>query len=303
MEDLTDIPEGFKSGFISVIGKPNVGKSTLLNALLTKKIAPVARKPQTTRQVVHGIRNEEDAQMIFIDTPGIHTPKDELGKRMNSQATKAIGEADLIYFLVESRLPDHDSEEVLKKHIDFKVPIFLLVNKIDMLKDKQSMLPVMEHYSKLYKFNEIIPISALHKTQLDVLCQKTKDYLEKGPRYFPQDLICNQPFSEIIKELIREKVVRLTGEELPYVTAVGVDQFETREDGMVDVQATVYVDKDSQKAILIGKRGEKIKKIGQDARRDLERLLETKVFLGLWVKVLKGWKRDPDRLRELGYED
>lgn len=292
----------FKSGFIAIIGKPNVGKSTLLNYLIRQKIAPVSRKPQTTRQIIHGIRTDDNSQMVFVDTPGLHQAKDPLGKLMVAGAKKAFGEADLVYCIADPYPPGAEEEAILGELASLRSPVFLVVNKVDLLQDKQRLLPVLDSYHGKFAFKELIPISALHGTQCDVLIAKSKEYLPEGPQYFPPDMIVNQPLDEIVKELIREKVVRFTGEELPYVTAVMVDDLKTREDGLVDIRATIIVEKESQKGILIGKGGSKMKQIGQAARLHLERFFGGKVYLNLWVKVMPGWKKDPSRLKTLGYE-
>ncbi|MBI4549853.1 MAG: GTPase Era [Candidatus Omnitrophica bacterium] len=292
----------FKSGFIAIVGKPYVGKSTLLNYLIRRKIAPVSKKPQTTRQIIHGIRTDEDSQMVFVDTPGLHQARDPLGKFMVAGAKKAFGEADLVYCLADPYPPGAEEEAVLKELATLRSPVFLVLNKVDLLQDKQRLLPVLESYHARYPFKELIPVSALHGTQCDVLLAKTKEYLPEGPQYFPPDMVVDQPLDEIAKELIREKVVRFTGQELPYVTAVIVDELSTRDNGLVDVRATIIVEKESQKAILIGKGGGKMKQIGQAARLHLENFFGGKVYLNLWVKVVPGWKKDPGRLQTLGYE-
>lgn len=292
----------FKSGFVSIIGRPNVGKSTLLNYLLGKKLAPVSRKPQTTRQVIHGIRTDENSQMVFVDTPGLHKPKDSLGKIMVANARKAFGEADLVLLLIEPRRPNDEDERIIEEIKNFKGPMILAVNKVDQLADKQQMLPVMDWYHGKLPFKEIIPISALHGIQCDLLLEKVKEHLSAGPQYFPADMTTDQPLTEVVKEFIREKVVRFTGEELPYVTAVMVDEMNTRKDGLLMIRATVVVEKESQKGILIGKGGSKMKQIGQAARQDLEKFFQKRIFLDLWVKVMEGWKTDPARLKRLGYE-
>lgn len=292
----------FKSGFVSIMGRPNVGKSTLLNKLLGKKLAPVSRKPQTTRQVIHGIRTDENSQMVFVDTPGLHRPKDSLGKIMVASAKKAFGEADLVFFLIEPRMPDEEDEEILKEIKNFTGPVILTINKVDQLGDKQEMLPVMDWYQKQFSFREIIPVSALHGTQCDLLLEKAKEHLSAGPQFFPSDMVTDQPVAEVVKEFIREKVVRFTGEEIPYVTAVMVEEIKTRPDGLLMIRATIVVEKESQKGILIGKGGAKMKEIGQAARQDLERFFTKKIYLDLWVKVMEGWKSDPARLKRLGYE-
>jgi GTP-binding protein Era len=293
--------ETFRSGFIAIVGKPNVGKSTLLNRLLGRKIAPVSRKPQTTRENIRGIRTVRQHQLIFIDTPGLHEPHDGLGRHMVSSAKKSWVEADLMYLLVPALPPEPDDLKVIEATSRFKNPIFLLINKVDLLKDKRLLLPIIEVYQKLRSFEAIVPISALKGDNLGELEQLTIQYLPEGPKYFPDDMISDQPVQEIVKEFIREKVVRFTGEEIPYVTAVQVDDFKKRADGLTEIRATVFVEKDSQKGILIGKGGIKMKQIGEAARHDIELFLGKKVFLGLWVKVLKGWRKDPSSLRRLGY--
>lgn len=292
----------FKSGFVAIVGRPNVGKSTLLNRLLGKKLAPVSRKPQTTRQVIHGIRTGENSQLIFVDTPGLHRPRDPLGKIMMASAKKAFGEADVVLFMIEPRMPDGEDEKILSEIVDFRGPVILVINKVDHLGDKQEMLPVMDWYQKKFAFKEIIPISALHGIQCDLLIKKAEEYLSAGPQYFPAEMVTDQPLAEVVKEFIREKVIRFTGEEIPYVTAVMVDEMKTRHDGLRMIRATIVVEKESQKGILIGKGGAKMKQIGQAARQDLEKFFNQKIYLDLWVKVMEGWKQDPARLKRLGYE-
>lgn len=297
----SDQESQFKSGFISIIGKPNVGKSTLLNQLLGQKIAPVSRKPQTTRESIHGIRNDRSSQLVFIDTPGMHEPKDALGKIMVQEAKKTFQGADVIYFMVEPKPEDEESEKILRELEGVEGAVFLLVNKIDTLEDKQLILPVVDRYQKLFPFKEFIPISALDRVQLDVLLSVTKRYLPVRPAYFPDDMISDRPVRDIVKELVREKVVRFTSQEIPYVTAVRIESMDERRSDLTSIQATIFVEKESQKGILVGKGGAKIKQLGQSARIDLEKLLGRKVYLELWVKVMPGWKNDPSRLADFGY--
>jgi len=292
----------FKAGFISIIGKPNVGKSTLLNELLGQKIAPVSRKPQTTRENIHGILTGKRHQLVFIDTPGIHQPKDALGQAMVQEAKSTFQGADVIYFMVDPVVGDEESERILLGLQSFKGAAFLVVNKIDKLEDKQHILPVVDHYQKLFSFKEFIPVSALKRIQMDVLLTVTKRYLPERPAYFPEDMLSDRPVRDIVKELIREKVVRYTSQEIPYVTAVRVESMEEKRADLTSIQATIFVDKESQKGILVGKGGEKIKQLGKAARLDLERFLGKRVYLELWVKVLPGWKNDPGRLRDFGYD-
>lgn len=294
-----------KSGFVSILGKPNVGKSTLINRLLGSKLAAVSKKPQTTRQVIRGIVTETRGQIVFLDTPGFHEPKDQLGRFMMREASKTFFDADLIYWLVEPE-PPKDKDLVLleqfKKQIpqEKSKPVFLLVNKIDSVSRLQ-ILPVLDAYQTQFPFHEMIPISALNGDQVDVLLERTFSYLPEHEPYFPADLASDQTERFIASELIREKIFRYTGEEIPYSTVVQIDQFKD-EETIVRLSAVVFTEKDSQKAILIGSKGEKMKQIGQAARKDLEIFFGKKVFLELWVKTLKNWKKDERSLRRLGFQ-
>lgn len=294
-----------KSGFVSILGKPNVGKSTLINRLIGSKLAAVSKKPQTTRQVIRGIVTEPRGQIIFLDTPGFHEPKDQLGRFMMREASKTFFDADLIYWLVEPEMPkdkDFVLFEQFKKQIsqDKPKPVFCLVNKIDSV-SKLQVLPVLEAYQKQFPFNEIIPISALNGDQVAVLLERTFSYLPEHEPYFPSDLASDQTERFIASELIREKIFRYTGEEIPYSTVVQIDQFKD-EETIVRLSAVIFTEKDSQKAILIGAKGEKMKQIGQAARKDLEIFFGKKVFLEMWVKTLKNWKKDERSLRKLGFQ-
>lgn len=289
-----------KSGFVAIIGRPNVGKSTLLNYLVGEKIAGVSPKPQTTRGVIRGIVTRPEGQIVYLDTPGVHKPQDRLGSWMARQVNESLEGADLLYFLVlPGKIDPHDLRvlEMLKKE---SRPVFLLINQVDRY-PKPEVLPVIDYYSKAYAFKEIIPISALKGVQADLLLEKTFEYLPEGPLLFPEDQISDQNERQIAAEIIREKVYHTTREEIPYGTAVIIEAFEEREDGMAEIHATFIVERDSQKAIIIGKNGEKLKEIGQKARLELERFLAKKVFLQLWVKVMPGWKKDDGSLRRLGY--
>ena len=294
-----------KSGFVSILGKPNVGKSTLINRLLGSKLAAVSKKPQTTRQVIRGIVTETRGQIVFLDTPGFHEPKDQLGRFMMREASKTFFDADLIYWLVEPEMPK-DKDLVLleqfKKQIpqEKSKPVFLLVNKIDSVSRLQ-ILPVLDAYQSQFPFHEMIPISALNGDQVDVLLERTFSYLPEHEPYFPADLASDQTERFIASELIREKIFRNTGEDIPYPTVVQIDQFKD-EETIVRISAVVFTEKDSQKAILIGAKGEKMKQIGQAARKDLEIFFGKKVFLELWVKTLKNWKKDERSLRRLGFQ-
>ncbi len=293
-----------KAGFVSILGKPNVGKSTLINRLLGSKLAAVSKKPQTTRQVIRGILTEPRGQIVFLDTPGMHEPKDQLGRFMMREASKTFYDADLIYWMIEPYPPsakDLAVLEMLKKQIPpAGKPVLGLVNKIDSV-SKPEVLPVLDAYQKQFPFTEMIPISALHGDQVDILLERTFSYLPEHEPYFPSDLATDQTERFIASELIREKIFRYTGEEIPYSTVVQIDQFKD-EERIIRISAVIFTEKESQKAILIGSGGQKMKQIGQAARKDLEIFLGKKVFLELWVKTLKNWKKDERSLRKLGFQ-
>jgi len=294
------VEPSFRSGFVSIIGKPNVGKSTLLNRLVGERLAGVSRKPQTTREVIRGILSERRGQAIFLDTPGFHEPHDRLGEWMLGQIEKALESSDLIYWIVFPGLPREDDRALAGKLQKAKIPIFLLVNQVDRI-SKPQLLPVIDAYQKLFAFREIIPVSALKGDNLPPLVKKTFDVLPENPAYFPEDLLTDQSERTIVSEMIREKIFRFTGEEIPYSSALEIEEFKERSERLVAIKATIVVEKDSQKAILIGKGGAKIKQIGEEARKEIERFLGKKVFLELWVKTLKHWKRDPQALKRLGF--
>jgi GTPase len=296
----------FRSGFVSIIGRPNAGKSTLLNALVGEKIAIVTAKPQTTRTRIQGIlnlqaqRGRPGTQIVFIDTPGVHRPDSRLNRKMLQEIHEALESRDLILLIVDAAehfgSGDQHVLDLVKKSGG---PVFLLLNKIDKL-PKDRLLPLIEHYRKLHDFSEIIPISAAKKDGLDLLIDKIASALPDGPRYFPEDQFTDQPERFIASEIVREKVLIKTGKELPYATAVVVERFE-ESDRLVKIAATIYCEREGQKAILIGKGGQKLKEIGTSARVDLERLLGRKVFLELFVKVKPGWRESAAFVEELDW--
>lgn len=297
----------FKSGFISIIGRPNVGKSTLLNAILGEKIAIISNKPQTTRNRILGVRNLPQAQLIFLDTPGIHKPRHKLGEAMVRTALEACKEVDLVLLMVEPvedpthrEEPAHEDRHIIETIRSIKRPLFLLINKIDTVA-KQKMLPLIEQYSKLSDFSEIIPISALKLDNIDRLLETIIKYMPEGPKYYPDEIVTDQLERFMVSEIIREKIMEQTKEEIPYSVAVVVEEFIEGE-RLISIRALIYVERDSQKGILIGKGGRMLKEIGTLARKDIEGLLGTKVFLELWVRVKKDWRQDERVLRELGYK-
>lgn len=292
----------FKSGFVAVVGRPNVGKSTLINALIDDKIVIVSDKAQTTRNRIICVYTDDEKQIVFMDTPGIHKPKHKLGEFMVNAAVESLKEIEAVLFVVagnEKRGPgDNFIIEQLKK---VTVPVFLLINKIDTL-TKEEIAKNIITYQSAYPFADIIPISAKEKSNLPVILEELAKNLPEGPQYFPDDMITDQPERLIISDIIREKILLITRDEIPHAIAVDIDEIKTRSDGTMYVRATIYCERDSQKGIIIGKHGTLLKEIGASARKDIERLLATKVFLDLWVKVKKDWRNKSTILSELGYK-
>lgn len=293
----------FKSGFIAIIGRPNVGKSTFLNRVIGQKIAIMSDKPQTTRNKVQGVLTTDDAQMIFIDTPGIHKPKHKLGEFMLKVSKNALREVEVIMFMVnaEQKLGPGD-EYVMEMLKGTKTPVFLVVNKIDAIHPDE-VLAKIEEYRTAFDFAEIIPISALQGNNVDRLLETIKKYLPEGPQYYPADQVTDHPERFIIAEMIREKVLHLTRDEVPHSIAVEIEKIRRDENEKVHVTASIIVERDSQKGIIIGKRGAMLKDIGIRARKDIENLLGSKVYLELWVKVQKDWRDRSSQLRDFGYRD
>jgi GTP-binding protein Era len=290
-----------KFGFVAIIGKPNVGKSTLLNRLVGQKLAIVTHKPQTTRDPIRGIMTTPEAQIVFIDTPGLHVPRDFLGQYMVRSARRSFGEADLVYLMVTPGEARDEDREAIALLGDCKAPVFLLINKVDAA-PKHEVLPTIESYRRLLAFAEIVPISALKGENVELLMAKTLERLPEGEKIFPDDLLSDQPTRFAVGELIREKVFSFIHQEIPYGTAVRMEGMEERDDGMVVVRATIVAERESHKGILVGKGGSTIKRIGSAARCDIEAFLGKKTFLDLRVKVVRDWKRDELRIRRLGYD-
>ncbi len=299
---LNNQSEHFKSGFVAVVGRPNVGKSTLINALIGDKIVIVSDKAQTTRNRIICVYTDQDKQIVFMDTPGIHKPKHKLGEFMVTAAVDSLKEVEAVLFLVaanEKRGPgDNFIIEQLQK---VKVPVYLCINKIDTL-TKEDLLKVIVSYQDAYPFAGVIPISALEKENLDVLLDELTSTLPEGPQYFPEDMITDQPERLLISDMIREKILLTTRDEVPHSIAVEVEEMKTREDGTTYIRATIFVERDSQKGIIIGNKGAMLKQLGAQSRLDIQRLLGTKVYLDLWVKVKKDWRNKSGMLSELGYK-
>lgn len=292
----------FKSGFVTIIGRPNVGKSTLMNYLIGEKISIISNKPQTTRNTIQTILTKEDYQIVFLDTPGIHKPKHKLGEYMVKMANKTLNEVDVILFLIT---PDEVAGAGDKYIIDqlkaVNTPVILVINKADAFKN-ENIAKTIESYTKEFNFKEVIPISALTGKNVDELVRLIVDNLPEGPQYFPSDMITDQPEKFIVSEIIREKILKNLDEEVPHGTAVEIISMkEEKPSKLININATIYCEKDSHKAIIIGKGGLMLKKIGQSAREDIEALLGSKIYLELWVKVKKDWRDSPSTLRDLGY--
>lgn len=298
--------EGFKSGFISIIGRPNVGKSTFLNRVIGQKIAIMSDKPQTTRNKVQGVLTLDTSQMIFIDTPGIHKPKHKLGDFMLKVAKNTLREVDVIMFMVNATEPVGKGDEFIMDMLENnETPVFLVINKIDQV-HPDDLIAIIDSYKDKYNFAEIVPISALQGNNVERLLETIQNYLPEGPQYYPADQVTDHPERFIISELIREKVLHLTREEIPHSIAVVIDKIKKEEDtekDMIRVMATIVVERDSQKGIVIGKRGALLKEVGTRARHDIEMLLGTKVFLELWVKVQKDWRNKSAHLRDYGFRE
>ncbi|MDW3946149.1 GTPase Era [Staphylococcus saprophyticus] len=290
-----------KSGFISIIGRPNVGKSTFVNRVIGHKIAIMSDKAQTTRNKIQGVMTQEDAQIIFLDTPGIHKPKHKLGDYMMRVATNTLSEIDAIMFMVNVNEDIGRGDEYIMDMLKtIKTPVFLVLNKIDLVHSDE-LMPRIEKYKKYMDFTEIVPISALEGLNVDHFINVIKSYLPEGPKYYPDDQISDHPEQFVVGELIREKILHLTSEEIPHAIGVNVDRMIKEDEDRVRIEATIYVERDSQKGIVIGKGGKKLKEVGKRARQDIERLLGSKVYLELWVKVQKDWRNKVNFIRQMGY--
>jgi GTP-binding protein Era len=296
--------QAYKSGFVSIIGRPNVGKSTFINRVIGQKIAIMSDKPQTTRNKIQGVYTTKQSQTVFIDTPGIHKPKHQLGDFMLKVAQNTLKEVDIILFMINAEEGYGRGDEfIIERLKETTTPVFLIINKIDQIHPDQ-ILPLIDQYKELYPFKEIVPISALEGNNVDRLLNEIEKLLPEGPQYYPEDQVTDHPERFIITELIREKVLHLTREEIPHSIAVVMDTLERRENNKaIYVGATIIVERDSQKGIVIGKQGSMLKEVGKRARVDIEALLGSKVFLELWVKVQKDWRNKASQLRDYGFSE
>lgn len=293
----------FKSGFITIIGRPNVGKSTLLNKLAGEKIAIMSDKPQTTRNTIKTVITDDESQMIFIDTPGIHKPKTKLGEYMVNVVYETLNEVDIVLFLVEAtdNKPGMGDLKIVEQLKNIKTPVFLIINKIDLVK-KDQLLGIIAAFTALMPFKAIIPVSALNNEGTEIIVKEIKNALPEGPKFFPDDMLTDQPEKLIVAELVREKILNLLNDEVPHGVGVEVISFKERENkDIIDIQANIYCEKDSHKGIIIGKEGKMLKRIGSQSRVDIEKLLGTKVYLQLWIKVKPDWRNNNLMLKSLGY--
>ena len=290
-----------KSGFVSIIGRPNVGKSTFVNRVIGHKIAIMSDKAQTTRNKIQGVMTRDDAQIIFIDTPGIHKPKHKLGDYMMRVAKNTLSEIDAIMFMVNVNEDIGRGDEYIMEMLkNVKTPIFLVLNKIDLV-HPDTLMPKIEQYQSYMDFTDIIPISALEGLNVDHFIDVLKSFLPEGPKYYPDNQISDHPEQVVVSEIIREKILHLTSEEIPHAIGVNVDRMIKEDEDRVRIEATIYVERDSQKGIVIGKGGKKLKEVGKRARRDIEMLLGSKVYLELWVKVQRDWRNKVNFIRQIGY--
>ncbi len=297
-------PKTHKSGFVAVIGRPNVGKSTLINSLIGQKIAIMSDKPQTTRTRIMCVLTQQDAQMVFLDTPGIHKPKHKLGEYMVKAAEGTLKEVDAIIFVVDATEKFGPGEQYILERLQAtNKPVVLAINKLDLLEDKEQLLPIITSYNAKYNFAATVPISAKEESNLEGLLVEIKKHLPKGPQYYPDDMVTDQPERLIVAELIREKALLQTREEIPHAIAVDIEEMKPRDNGDMYVRATIYVERDSQKGIVIGKKGALLKEIGAQARADIQMLLGCKVFLDIWVKVKKDWRNRDNILKDFGFQD
>jgi len=292
-----------RCGFVAIVGRPNMGKSTLMNHLLGQKLSITSRKPQTTRHQILGIKTEGDLQVVFVDTPGLHKARDKaLNRYMNKAASEALRGVDLVLFMVDRTAWTEEDQIVLEKVQHAECPVVLLLNKVDQLADKASLLPQIERLSSMMSFDEILPISAKSGDNLERLSEIIDQAMPEGMHHYPEDQITDRSGRFMVAEIVREKVMRNVGDEVPYGATVEIEEFRL-EDGLLTISALILVERDGQKRILIGDKGARMKTIGRDARLDIEKLYDCKVMLNLWIKVRRGWSDDERALSSLGYRD
>ena len=314
-DEKKPIPSDFRSGFVAIVGRPNVGKSTLMNHLLGQKLSITSRKPQTTRHKIIGIDSREHMQAVYVDTPGMHKKEVRaINKMMNKAAHSALRDVNLVLFVIDGQKWTQNDDLVLEKLVNASMPVILVINKVDTLEDKRAILPLIEQRTKLMQFAEIVPVSALRGSNLDHLRDTIGQYLPFSPPLYAMDQVTDRSERFLASEVIREKIMRQLGEELPYDLTVQIESFKTEEptvnpktgklkEACTYIDATIFVERQGQKAIVIGDKGKKLKQIGMDARADMEKMFEQKIMLTLWVKVKGGWSDDERALKSLGYSD
>jgi len=303
LDDNSSGGDDQRCGFVAIVGRPNVGKSTLMNHILGQKLSITSRKPQTTRHQIHGIKTEDGRQVVYVDTPGLHKDdgKKALNRYMNKAASDALRDVDLVVFLVDRTAWTEEDEIVLGKVKHARCPVILAVNKVDQLDDKAALLPQLESLTNKMEFADIVPISAKHGHNVEQLETLINSHIPEGVHYFPDDQITDRSSRFIASEIVREKLMRNLGDEIPYGTTVEIEEFMVDDDGLIVISALILVEREGQKRIIIGDKGSKLKGIGRDARKDMESMFEGKVMLRLWVKVRRGWSDDERALRSLGY--
>lgn len=292
-----------RCGYVAIIGRPNVGKSTLLNHILGMKLSITSRKPQTTRHQILGVKTAANTQTIYVDTPGIHQRRGSaINKYMNRAATSMLNDVDVILFVVQANKWTDEDQAIIERFNTVSCPVVLVVNKTDKLASKKQLLPLFKKLSSYYNFAEIIPVSALNGINVEILEQKISSLLPENPHIYPDDQVTTRSMRFLAAEVIREKLIRELGQELPYTTAVTIDKYD-EDENIAHIHATIYVESAGQKAIIIGKKGSRLKNIGTKARQDISKLIDAKVYLNLWVKVKEGWSNDEQALRGLGYSE
>ena len=293
--------KAFKSGFVAIVGRPNVGKSTLMNQVIGQKIAIMSDKPQTTRNKIHGVYTSEEKQVVFLDTPGIHKRQSKLGDYMNQTALNTLGEVEAALFLIDASEGMGGGDRYIAEQLkNVRTPVILVMNKIDKI-EPEALLPLIEEYRKLHDFAEIVPVSAKLGSNVSTLLDQIGKYLPEGPQYYPEDQVTDHPEQFVCAELIREKILQMTREEVPHSIAVTIEDMKVQDNGVVYISAVIFVERDSQKGIIIGKQGALLKEVGKRARTDIQNLLGSKIFMDLWVKVKKDWRNQDRVLRDLGF--
>lgn len=293
----------YRCGYVAIIGRPNVGKSTLLNHILGMKLSITSRKPQTTRHQILGVKTVGDVQTIYVDTPGMHQRRGSaINKYMNRAATSVLSDVDVLLFVVQALAWTEEDDAVLQRLESVSAPVILVVNKIDQLEDKEALLPFIKEQASRFKYQEVIPVAAVKGENISQLESAVARLLPEGAPFFPEDQVTDRSTRFLASEIIREKLVRELGQELPYTTTVSIDKYD-EDTNIVRIHATIFVESNGQKAIIIGNKGARLKSIGSKARKDIEAMLETQVYLNLWVKVQEGWSNDERALRGLGYSE